>query len=126
MSGQLHIPAALSPVSIEYEARWTPEPVWTLWRRGKSRSCRESNPGRPDRSPSLHRMSYHDSISIYHLLAKLLLVHASTVILGSEAPSIHDHILLSDGSGSHQNPLAAFKYLLPDHGRLYIISFVLG
>jgi hypothetical protein len=34
VSGQLHAPAALSPgkelpVSIGYEAKWAPEPVWT-------------------------------------------------------------------------------------------------
>jgi hypothetical protein len=40
MSVHLHAPAALHPVKelpvpIGYEARWTPEPVWTLWRREK-------------------------------------------------------------------------------------------
>jgi hypothetical protein len=42
-SGQLHAPAALASakeplVSIEYEARWAPESVWTLWGREKSLS----------------------------------------------------------------------------------------
>jgi hypothetical protein len=35
MSGQLHAPAALTarkdpPVHIQYEVRWTPQPVWTI------------------------------------------------------------------------------------------------
>jgi hypothetical protein len=37
------------------------------------------------------------------LTAKLLLALASTVILGSESHRTHDHILLSDGSGSLQS-----------------------
>jgi hypothetical protein len=38
MSGQLHAPVSLPPWKepIEEEAGWAPEPVWTLWRRGKS------------------------------------------------------------------------------------------
>jgi hypothetical protein len=36
--GRLHAPAALprgevAAVSIEEEAGWTPEPIWTLWRK---------------------------------------------------------------------------------------------
>jgi hypothetical protein len=36
--GQLHAPAALPPekepaVPIGYEVGWTPEPVWTTWRK---------------------------------------------------------------------------------------------
>jgi hypothetical protein len=34
------------------------------------------------------------------LTAKLLLALASTAIMGSESHGAHDHILLSDGSGS--------------------------
>jgi hypothetical protein len=52
--GQLHPPAALSPMieppEILDRSLCTPEPVWTRWRRGKkSLPCpyRESNPGRP-------------------------------------------------------------------------------
>jgi len=30
--GQLHAPAALSPVITGYEAEWTPEPVWMWWK----------------------------------------------------------------------------------------------
>jgi hypothetical protein len=38
------------PVSIEEEAGWAPEPVWTLWGRKKSCPYREPNPSRPARS----------------------------------------------------------------------------
>jgi len=47
MSGQLHVLAALLPVPIEQEAEWSPEPVWTPWRReNNSWSSRKSNPSR--------------------------------------------------------------------------------
>lgn len=36
-----------SVLQIGPEAEWTPEPVWTNWRRETSRSCWESNRGRP-------------------------------------------------------------------------------
>jgi hypothetical protein len=41
VSGQLRAPAALPPavepsVRIGYEVGWTPEPVWTIWRRENS------------------------------------------------------------------------------------------
>jgi hypothetical protein len=47
VSGQLHPPAALSPgkeppVPIAQKAGWTPESVWTKWRRKKF--YRNSNP----------------------------------------------------------------------------------
>jgi hypothetical protein len=35
MCGQLHAPAALTPVPIEYEAGWGLELVWTFWRRAQ-------------------------------------------------------------------------------------------
>jgi hypothetical protein len=41
-------------------------------------------------------------LAIKWLTAKLLLALASTLILGSEYYGTHDHILLSDGSGSRQ------------------------
>jgi hypothetical protein len=58
VSDQLHSPAALSPgkeppVYIEWEAEWTPELIWTRWRREQKflRSwCRKSNPGHPAHS----------------------------------------------------------------------------
>jgi hypothetical protein len=58
VSCQPHAPAALPPgkeppVRIQWEAGWTPEPVWMLWRRVKSFLCWESNPGRPALRPSL-------------------------------------------------------------------------
>jgi hypothetical protein len=48
VSGQLHVPAALSPgkkppVPIGKEAGWSPEPVWMTWRRGNSWPYRNSN-----------------------------------------------------------------------------------
>jgi hypothetical protein len=48
VSRQLHAPAALSPrkkppVPIGYEAGWTPEPVWTVWRSENSWPHRDSN-----------------------------------------------------------------------------------
>jgi hypothetical protein len=60
VSGELHASAALltrkqPPVLIEQEAGWVPEPVWTLRRRCP---CRELDPGRSARSPSLYRLSY--------------------------------------------------------------------
>jgi hypothetical protein len=44
------------------------------------------------------------------LTAKLLLALVGTVILGSEYQKTHDHILLSDGSGSLQTLLLAHLY----------------
>jgi hypothetical protein len=35
---QLYSREKVFPASIGYEAKWTPEPVWTLWRKGKSLS----------------------------------------------------------------------------------------
>jgi len=51
------------PVPSEYETEWTPQPVWTLWRRKNSCLCRESKPGRPGRShPTLLKAEYKTSI----------------------------------------------------------------
>jgi hypothetical protein len=53
MDVQLHAPAALpSPplVAIEWEAGWTSEPVWTLWRKKSLYHCQESSPGGPAHS----------------------------------------------------------------------------
>jgi len=35
VNSQLHVPAALSPVPIAWEAVWASEPVWTRWLRKK-------------------------------------------------------------------------------------------
>jgi hypothetical protein len=66
VSSKLHNPAALflakeSQVAPGQEARWAPEPVWMLWRREKSCSWQESNPGHPACSPLLYRVSYPGS-----------------------------------------------------------------
>jgi hypothetical protein len=61
VSGQLHAPAALpsgKSTLIGQEVVYGPESVWTLWRR----PCRESNSGRPVRSPLLYRLSYPGSL----------------------------------------------------------------
>jgi hypothetical protein len=42
------------PIPMGWDTGWVSEPVWTLW----SFPCRESNLGRPARSPSLYRLSY--------------------------------------------------------------------
>jgi hypothetical protein len=60
VSGQLHVPAALSsgkepPVSIVYEIGWTPEPVWTTWRKLLTLPELELGPlGSPAHSQSLY------------------------------------------------------------------------
>jgi hypothetical protein len=48
VSGQVHASAALLPGNeppepIEYEAGWSPEPVWTTWREGKPCPYRDLN-----------------------------------------------------------------------------------
>jgi hypothetical protein len=51
VSGQLHSPATLLPVAIEYEGRWAADVVWTQRPREKNvHHClrRELNPARPD------------------------------------------------------------------------------
>jgi hypothetical protein len=54
----------------------------------------------------------HDHLAVTDwLTAKLLVAHASTVILGSEPHGTHDHTLLSDGCGSLQT-LASLIYSL--------------
>jgi hypothetical protein len=56
---QLHTWAALTPgkeaaVPTGEEVGWTPEPVWTLWRKEESLGiARESNPDRGASCPSL-------------------------------------------------------------------------
>jgi hypothetical protein len=55
VSGQLHIPSALPPgkellILIEYETKWVPQPVWTLYIRENIVPYRKSNPVRPARN----------------------------------------------------------------------------
>jgi hypothetical protein len=78
--------------------------------------CRKSNPGCPARWPKPYRLSYPC------LPANFLLVLASTVILGSESHGTHDHILLSDGSGSLLNTLS---YPCSSHHFKYIIVILI-
>jgi hypothetical protein len=71
MSGELHAPAALPPgkehpVHIGEEVGWTPEPVWTTWRRENSWPYKDSKSdllGRPARSQSLYRLHYPGSFT---------------------------------------------------------------
>jgi hypothetical protein len=61
-------------------------------------------------------------LNLSWLTAKLLLVLASTVILGSESHRTHGHVLLSDGSGSRQ---LRYILILSSHffHRLPYVSF---
>jgi hypothetical protein len=45
VSGQLHAPAALPPVSFFDRFGWTPDPIWTTWRWENSWPYRYSNSG---------------------------------------------------------------------------------
>ena len=56
-------------VPIVQETGWAPGQVWTG---GKSRSYRDSIPGRPARSQSLYRLSYPSSYSFCHDIEVLL------------------------------------------------------
>jgi hypothetical protein len=57
---QLHAQAVLHPrKETPVPTVWTPESVWKLWSREKCLTTgRNRTPGRPTRSPSLHRLSY--------------------------------------------------------------------
>jgi hypothetical protein len=79
VSGQLHASAALPPgkeplMTIEQEAAWAPEPLWTRFRREKfpAPPHRESNPDHPNVQPeaSPHTdwaMPAHNSIANTYL-----------------------------------------------------------
>jgi hypothetical protein len=61
---QLHVPAALLPVSTAHEVERTREPVWTTWRREKFLTLPGLEPrpvGRPARCQSLYRLRYPGS-----------------------------------------------------------------
>jgi hypothetical protein len=51
-----------APVPIGYAAECALEAVWTSWRREKSWTRHDSNPGLPAHCPSPYRMSYSDSL----------------------------------------------------------------
>jgi hypothetical protein len=62
-------PGKEPPVLIRKEVGWTPEPVWTTWRRENTWPYRDSNSeplGRLDRSQSLSRLLI--SVHKYYLL----------------------------------------------------------
>jgi hypothetical protein len=55
-------PGERTPATHCIEAKWTPEPVWTTWRKFLALPRLELRPlGRPARSRSLHRLRYPDS-----------------------------------------------------------------
>jgi hypothetical protein len=64
VNGQLHASTTLPlgkepPVPIGWEAGWTPEPVWTTWRKFMTLPGLELRPfSRPARSHSLYRLRY--------------------------------------------------------------------
>jgi hypothetical protein len=74
VSRQLHASATLlpgkeSPVPTGQEVVWSPEPVWTLWRREQiSSPCRESNPGRSASSQLLSRHIIGILNSVHYLM----------------------------------------------------------
>jgi hypothetical protein len=59
VTGQLHAPADLPP-GTHWIRGWVGPSLDAVEKR-KILHCRESNTGRPDRSPSLYRLSYPDS-----------------------------------------------------------------
>jgi hypothetical protein len=80
VGGQLHAPTALlsetePPVPVVQEAEWDPAPVWILWRREMSCSCRESNPGRPAGSLS----------AVLTELSRLLMKITAIILLNGSA-----------------------------------------
>jgi hypothetical protein len=66
VSGQLHVPAALPSgkepaVPIGQEVGWTPQPIWTTWRRENSCPYRDSN---SDHSVVQHVASHYTDYAI--------------------------------------------------------------
>jgi hypothetical protein len=68
--------------------------------------------------------SLQSRISVQRLTAKLLLALASTAIIGFESHGTHDHILLSDGSGSLQT--TSLCHLSAKFGRSVKLLLVLA
>jgi hypothetical protein len=71
-SGQIHVPAALTPgetvpSSNGQEAGLDSEPVWTLWSWSSFAPCQESNSGRPARAvpTELSRLSANELQSAF-------------------------------------------------------------
>jgi hypothetical protein len=101
-SVQLPAQADLSPgkeptVLTGEEVGWVSEPIWALWREKSLLSCRESNPDRPARSPSLYQLSYPCSctaIIIHHSVneARKLTALISTLTIDYNAKSVSSAI----------------------------------
>jgi hypothetical protein len=88
--GRLHV--ALQPVHIGQEVVWSPtDSVLDSVEKKKSLHCRQSNSG-------LFKMVATLNTAFYTIV---LLVLATTGILGTEPHGIHDHSLLSDFSESN-------------------------
>jgi hypothetical protein len=64
VSGQLHAPAALLPVTHWIGDRVGLRAGMDTKNKKKSDPCRELNPGRPAHTPSIYRLSYPDSCPI--------------------------------------------------------------
>jgi hypothetical protein len=117
VSGQLHAPAALTPgqeppAPNVYEAGWAPEPVWTLWRREKSCSCRQSNPGRSARSPSIYQLSHPENIRKISHGHHIFTLHSTKAYITS-GTYINWHYRRSHLRSSYvRNVLTAFGWLL--------------
>ena len=72
LSHQLHAPAALPPVPIEYEGRWILEPIWTLWNTQKSRApVRNDAPAHSAHSPVTDRVHYCGSGNLRKVEVKM-------------------------------------------------------
>jgi hypothetical protein len=64
-------------------------------------------------------------VIVNFLTAELLLVFASTAVLGSEPHGTHDYTLPSDGSGNFQTPVGQSVKLLLDFASTVIPGFSL-
>jgi hypothetical protein len=74
VSGQLITPSILPPGKKLVSTGYTPEPVWTMWRREKSLPYRDSILVRPVRSPSTYRLTENlKSIKFFTMSLKSVL-----------------------------------------------------